>query len=214
MMSFELLLDPVTDARVRAEWQALLGAGLPSHARHTGTSNAPHITLLAARAVDATLLPKARAAAAVPGLASPHATSPHATSPQATPPQALAGVDHGPLPLAFTGFAVFGQPPSGLVLARLVVASPQLLDLHATVHRRAQGATDLSTFTHPGSWVPHVTLASRLTPAQLAEALTVLAAEERPSHSLSVMTSIPAFAGPLRQWNGDTKTVTVLPPGE
>ncbi|MDF2443191.1 MAG: hypothetical protein JWR01_1394 [Subtercola sp.] len=211
MMSFELLLDPATDARFRAEWDTLLAAGLPSQARHTGASNAPHITLLAARAVDAALRTEAPGgpASRVPG--SPPSASPPSASRAAASPAPPAGVDHRPLPLAFAGFAVFGQPPSGLVLARLVITSPPLLDLHASVHRRAQGATELSPFTRPNAWVPHVTLASRLTPSQLADALSALAAEERPSHSLSVVTSMPAFAGPLRHWNGDTKTVTTLP---
>ncbi len=45
VQTVELLLDPALDAAVRRQWQALLAAGLPSQARHTGESNAPHITL-------------------------------------------------------------------------------------------------------------------------------------------------------------------------
>ena len=45
MQTVELLLDPTTDAAVRAEWQRLAEAGLPSQARHHGGTNAPHITL-------------------------------------------------------------------------------------------------------------------------------------------------------------------------
>jgi 2'-5' RNA ligase len=45
VQSVEALLDPATDARVRALWDALAAAGLPSQARHTGASNAPHVTL-------------------------------------------------------------------------------------------------------------------------------------------------------------------------
>ena len=43
--SVELLLDERLDALVRAEWAALVDAGLPSQARHAGASNAPHVTL-------------------------------------------------------------------------------------------------------------------------------------------------------------------------
>ncbi len=45
VQSVEALLDPATDARVRSLWDALAAAGLPSQARHTGDSNAPHVTL-------------------------------------------------------------------------------------------------------------------------------------------------------------------------
>jgi 2'-5' RNA ligase len=46
IVSLELLLDPDTEARIRAEWQALADAGLSSLAAHTAPSNRPHITLL------------------------------------------------------------------------------------------------------------------------------------------------------------------------
>jgi len=46
IVSLELLLDPDTEARIRAEWQALADAGLSSLAAHISPSNRPHITLL------------------------------------------------------------------------------------------------------------------------------------------------------------------------
>lgn len=45
MFSVELVLDGPADAAVRADWAALLRAGLPSQGRHTGPSNRPHLTL-------------------------------------------------------------------------------------------------------------------------------------------------------------------------
>jgi 2'-5' RNA ligase len=51
--SIELVLDDDTDRQIRAEWNQLAGAGLPSQARHTGASNRPHITLALAAALDA-----------------------------------------------------------------------------------------------------------------------------------------------------------------
>ena len=48
MQSVELLLDPATDAAVRAEWAALASAGLPSQAHHRGESNAPHVSVAVA----------------------------------------------------------------------------------------------------------------------------------------------------------------------
>lgn len=51
MQTIELLLDGVTDAAVRAEWQGLADAGVPSQALHTGSTNAPHVTLAVARSI-------------------------------------------------------------------------------------------------------------------------------------------------------------------
>lgn len=44
--TIELLLDPVTEAAVRAEWDALAAIGVSSLAHHTSESNRPHVTLL------------------------------------------------------------------------------------------------------------------------------------------------------------------------
>lgn len=46
IVSIELLLDPITEARVRQEWDALAAVRLSSLAAHTAPSNRPHITLL------------------------------------------------------------------------------------------------------------------------------------------------------------------------
>lgn len=47
VVSIELLLDPDTEACVRADWERLAAAGHSSLAAHTAPSNRPHITLLA-----------------------------------------------------------------------------------------------------------------------------------------------------------------------
>jgi 2'-5' RNA ligase len=52
VQSVELVLDERLDGLVREEWALLLDAGLPSQARHTGVSNAPHVTLGVADQVD------------------------------------------------------------------------------------------------------------------------------------------------------------------
>lgn len=46
IVSIELLLDPDTEARVRADWARLADAGLSSLGAHPAPSNRPHITLL------------------------------------------------------------------------------------------------------------------------------------------------------------------------
>lgn len=52
VISIELLLDEVSEATVRAEWQALAAAGLSSMAAHTAPSNRPHVTLLVRSALE------------------------------------------------------------------------------------------------------------------------------------------------------------------
>ena len=52
MHSVELVLDGAADGRIRAQWTALMAAGLPSQARHTGASNRPHITLALAASLN------------------------------------------------------------------------------------------------------------------------------------------------------------------
>ncbi|QHC65579.1 2'-5' RNA ligase family protein [Rathayibacter sp. VKM Ac-2759] len=47
MRSVELLLDAESEARIRAQWQALEAAGIPSLSLHTSASNRPHVTLVA-----------------------------------------------------------------------------------------------------------------------------------------------------------------------
>ncbi|MCW1959866.1 MAG: 2'-5' RNA ligase family protein [Mycobacterium sp.] len=49
--SIELLLDVDSDAAIRAMWQALDDAGLPSQVRVKSPTNRPHVTLLAAQRI-------------------------------------------------------------------------------------------------------------------------------------------------------------------
>jgi 2'-5' RNA ligase len=45
VQALDLTFDRPADDRVRAEWEALREAGLPSLARHTAPTNRPHVTL-------------------------------------------------------------------------------------------------------------------------------------------------------------------------
>ena len=67
--SLELLVDDALDGIIRAQWQTLADAGLPSRARVAAPTNRPHVTLVAApsipAAVDAALVPLARGASAL-----------------------------------------------------------------------------------------------------------------------------------------------------
>jgi 2'-5' RNA ligase len=170
MQSLELLFDPATEAALRAEWQLLADAGLPSSARNTSPTNRPHVTV----AVAADGLPAGAAAV---------------TS---------AVDDLLPLPVTVGGYLVF--PSShGAVLARSIVVSGGLLELHRRVVTAVlPGATVLET-ARIDAWTPHATIARRLAPEQLGQAFDLL-----PTGSRS------ATAAGLRLWDSATRTVQLL----
>ncbi|KAA1380161.1 2'-5' RNA ligase family protein [Aeromicrobium fastidiosum] len=170
VQSVELVLDEGLDARVREEWAALRDAGLPSQARHTGASNAPHVTVGVADLVDAE------------GEA------------------ALAGIDYGPdSPLRLGGLLVFGGRTS--VLSRAVVPTAGLIATHLAVQAALDGAPGRPDTTRPGAWTPHVTLARRLDPDQLAAALSVLA--DRPRELVGTIRG-------ARRWDGDARATRAV----
>ena len=175
MHSLELLLDPASDEAVRDEWRVLSAAGLPSQGDHAGTSNAPHVTLVARPGLDP------------------------AADPRLLPLSAAL-----PLAAELGGLSIFGAPPRGLVLVRPVVVTRELLRLHARVHESLGGAGDVP-HTTPGRWTPHVTLASRLTPDQVARTLVALAEADAPA-------SRPVVLSQLRRWDPSTATIVPLGP--
>ncbi len=65
----ELVLDDVTDSRIRQQWAVLLDAGLPSQGRHRGASNRPHITMALADTLDTGDITRLSSAASVLPLA-------------------------------------------------------------------------------------------------------------------------------------------------
>ncbi|MCT1545048.1 MULTISPECIES: 2'-5' RNA ligase family protein [Kocuria] len=60
LYSLDLVLAPGDDALVRARWDALDRAGLPSQARHRSSSNAPHLTVVSAPGFSEAVLQRAR----------------------------------------------------------------------------------------------------------------------------------------------------------
>ncbi|MFN2495007.1 MAG: 2'-5' RNA ligase family protein [Pseudonocardiaceae bacterium] len=99
----------------------------------------------------------------------PHITFGAATS---IPARARAAVGAELELLALPGvwlstLATFPNTNNVLVLAAVV--DTELLAVHSAVHDALAGKVRQPTVRHlPGSWVPHCTLAERLTPAQLA----------------------------------------------
>ena len=171
MRSIELTFDPDLEAAFRAEWAALQAVGLPNLGRHPDASNRPHLTMAAGPALEIT-------------------DDLTALFDQPPPCAQL------PVHIGVSGLLLFRAGSGRFVLARPVVISEALLDLHRTVLEQVPGAVEL---TQPGRWTPHVTLARRMSAGQVAEALEVLG--EPPAFGQAVA---------ARFWNGETKTLTEL----
>ncbi|MGL5928931.1 MAG: 2'-5' RNA ligase family protein, partial [Dermatophilaceae bacterium] len=146
-----------------------------------------HVELLPDPATDAWLREQwaALAAAGLPSLANHRSASnrPHLTltmtrewpGPDA---EAAARATTGslPLPTAVGGLLVLGSGP--FVLARAVTVTEPLLALHRAV---ATGCGAPATeHARPGAWVPHLTLAVRMTAAEVGAALPLVAAGRHP----------------------------------
>lgn len=105
---------------------------------------------------------------------------------------ALSGL---PLSCRLGAPMLFGRGPFTLV--RLVVPSTELLALHAEVHGRCLPFMPAGPLPNaaPGHWTPHVTLARKVSAAQLADALAL------PWISRDVGTE----AVRLRHWDGEKR---------
>lgn len=173
MDSVELLLDAGGEDLLHRDWEALRQAGLPSQARHTAASNRPHITLLAARRI-----------------------------PDEFDGALAALADALPLPIHTAGLVLF-PTRRGQVLARLGVVSAALLELHRTVHRALGEVPDIAANCVPDRWVPHITLARGMSPAQVTEAVDLLPAD----HGRLLLTTV-------RRWDSHEKTTAMLGSGQ
>lgn len=109
-------------------------------------------------------------------------------------------VESLPQPTVLGAPVVFGGDQ--LTLARLVIPSDALLDVHEQVYDECvQYATNRFAHTMPGRWTPHVTLGRRFTPAQVGEALATVD---------GIAADIRAGIVSLRRWDGDTKREYVI----
>jgi hypothetical protein len=84
-----------------------------------------------------------------------------------------------------------------VVLARLVVPTTELLDVHAEVHRMCLPHVQPRPMANalPGQWTAHVTLARRVVPGQLGRALRIAGKPQE----------IAGRVIGLRRWEGDTR---------
>ncbi|MHA7294246.1 2'-5' RNA ligase family protein [Arthrobacter sp. HLT1-21] len=168
MDSIELLFDDATEQFIHAEWDALLAAGLPSRAAHNSPHNRPHITLIAAPVITGDR----------DGELGERLTL--------------------PLTISFAGLLLFDAGRRGFVLARQVVCTSQLLQLHQGVYDVGNVDGPMRT-SLPDAWVPHITLANAVSPDRLPDALAILTGAEPAGNVVGV-----------RRWNSRAKTITLL----
>jgi hypothetical protein len=104
-------------------------------------------------------------------------------------------IDRFPLACRIGAPVLFGR--AKLVLARLVVPTVELLDVHAAVHRACLPYLQPAPMPNalPGQWTAHVRMARRVAPVQLARALRIAG---KPSE-------IAGRFGGLRRWDGGAK---------
>jgi 2'-5' RNA ligase len=142
--SVELVLDPVSEAALLAEWDRLAVSSLPTmRRRQPDEHHRPHITLYAASQITAVA--------------------------DARLPDLFTGLD---LQLRVGALTIFGPRRGSCILVRQVVPSVELLTLQRQV-AQVCGADPEGQFG-AGRWTPHVTLARRIRTAQLGAALEAL----------------------------------------
>ncbi len=103
--------------------------------------------------------------------------------------------DRFPFPCRIGAPLLFGR--SKVVLARLLVPTTALLDVHADVHRLCMPHLQPGPMPNalPGQWTGHVTLARRLVPGQLGRALRIAGKPQEIAGSVIG----------LRRWDGNKK---------
>lgn len=165
--SVELLFDADTEAAVVRIWTELADAGIHSLAGHRSPTNRPHLTLTVAEDIDDGVDDALRPL-----------------------------LDLLPLPCVIGAPTLFGGGRT-ITLVRMVLPSGGLVNFHADVHRVCLPHMVNGPLPHaaPGQWTPHVTLARRVPPDQLATAVAVRA----------MFRDIRARAVGLRHWDGNNR---------
>jgi hypothetical protein len=100
-----------------------------------------------------------------------------------------------PLPCRIGAPLFFGR--AKVVLARLLVPTAALLDLHARVHQLSEPHAHPAPMANgrPDEWTAHVTLARRVVPAQMGRAVRIAGKPQEVKGSVIG----------LRRWDGNSK---------
>ncbi|MFB7879137.1 2'-5' RNA ligase family protein [Nocardia sp. NPDC056064] len=106
---------------------------------------------------------------------------------------ALERTDFAPLPVRLGGVLVFGARRP--ILVRAVVVTEELLALQRRVAELVAPCPGIPPNVAPDAWTPHVTLARRVPPERLGDAVRAVAAD----HDFS------AVVVGIRRWDGDTR---------
>jgi 2'-5' RNA ligase superfamily len=142
--AIEMFFDEQADAAVRALWQQLATAGLPSLATRTHRRHRPHVSLTVTESLDQADLAPVRSALA------------------------------GPLPaVLLDALATFPGSEGALFLATVVTADLLTLHTRVHQALSGQPVTHWPYYL-PGRWVPHCTLAQGLGRDEIAAAFRVL----------------------------------------
>jgi 2'-5' RNA ligase len=143
--ALECYFDDDADAAVRALWQRLEQAGVPSLASRTHRAHRPHLSFAVAGAIPPGV--RRSLAADLTLLAMPR--------------------------LWLYTLSTFPTNQNSLLLG--AVTDAELLAVHVAVHDALAGRVrDPWANYLPGAWVPHCTLAQDVTPAQLATGFATL----------------------------------------
>lgn len=162
MHAIELLPDEAGCDVVRRDWQALRDAGLPSQLDHRGTTNSPHVTVVAAPALAADDEQRVRELVA-PLL---------------------------PVEVRVGGIGLLGGSKVSLV---------RLLDVPDDLVRAVLDLRSATADVQHVGWLPHVTLARRMSRDDVPAALATL------GHADEVMT-----LSAVRRWDPEAGIVTTL----
>lgn len=167
VQSVELLLDEAAEQRIRRQWELLAEAGLPGLGR-------------GARAGDTESH-------------RPHITVAVARQIWPRIETGLTCLPFRPFPIRLGGVLVFGARRP--ILVRAVVPSEQLLAWHRRVYQVMASCPDVPANLHPNQWTPHITLARRVLPQRIGEAVNAVAADKD---------TVATVVG-LRRWDGDNR---------
>ncbi|HEX3647687.1 MAG TPA: 2'-5' RNA ligase family protein [Pseudonocardiaceae bacterium] len=145
VQALECYFDDAADSAIRALWQRLEQAGVPSLATATHGRHRPHVTFAVGGAI-----------------------------PAAARKDLTTDLTRLALPrLWLYTLGTFPTAENGLFLG--AVTDAELLAVHVAVHDTLAGRVrDPSAYYLPGAWVPHCALAQDLTPSQLANAFAAL----------------------------------------
>lgn len=107
--------------------------------------------------------------------------------------KALGQQEFQPFPVRLGGLLVFGSRRP--ILVRAVVPSATLLALHKRLFGVISDCPGIPANVRPDAWTPHLTLARRVGPAQLAAALEAVSYEG----------DFAATVMGIRRWDGDRR---------